>query len=632
MARKLKVGDLIETTPVRTVVRLSDLSDRERATELLEGFLVTEDAARVLESFLGAVERGEGGGFFLQGNFGSGKSHTLAVLARALSDPEAASVLGRRLGRRLDLPPVFTVAISLVEHDARERLEDIVADALTEAWREFGGPPLVKEVDRRLLSEIRTRLEEDHLSELKTFLKEKKLKPEKLFSPAGIPFLSELVLRLDLPYRITTPRKKLWDNLRKHLGAGAAVILMDELSEFLRSKADAASFQEDIRYLQFLGERAAGEPLLVLATLQEWIEETGELKQETFQKIKDRYPVRFRLSGRHVEELVTKRLVRKKKGAEKRILEIWNDLSEAFGETGFPAEKFTELYPVHPGTLRLLDNLRPLFSQSRGIVDFIHYRIAGDPVRGIPGMLEEPAATLLTADHIFDHFEFRIREIAVYRPYVETVYRYFVREAERIFPDEKTRLFALRALKVLILSELSPEEKKPTCRDLTRLLVNSVTDLDPEANYDFVIDVLSRMEREGAYLERIAGPRAHDDVFRIRPQADLGVLLKRKTREAAERLNLGDPRLTAELVPLLEEGYLPLARFSADRGFPVTVRWQGTRRRTDVYLCHLASLTPEDTAARREEIESGAVDMVLVLGAPAGTMPGIGWYFHKSIL
>ena len=32
------------------------------------------------------------------------------------------------------------------------------------------------------------------------------------------------------------------------------VLLVDELSEFLRSKPDARSFNEDIRFLQFLGE------------------------------------------------------------------------------------------------------------------------------------------------------------------------------------------------------------------------------------------------------------------------------------------------------------------------------------------------------------------------------------------
>ncbi len=617
----LTVGDIVEAPRVRTVVRLGDLQDEALARDLVEGFLLTADAAHVLDVVLGAIERREGCGFFLQGNFGSGKSHLLAVLARVLGDEAAYGRIAAQLGRSAVPPAAAAVAVSLVDYDARERLEDIVVDALSAHCRARGSP-LFAPPDAAALADIRRSIEETRAAELAAFLAEKRVEAGALFAPESAALLGELIARHGLPYRLRPGRKALWDALAERLGGGGLALLIDELSEFLRSKPDDRAFQEDIRFLQFLGERTSTGPYWVLATLQEWIEETGQVRQETFHKIKDRYPVRFRLSGRHVEELITKRLVRKKPGAEAKLAALWDALTEAFGEIGFTAATFAALYPVHPGTLALLDELRPLFSQHRGVVDFIHAQIAGDPLRAIKGMLGAPAATLLTADRIFDHFEVRIRELAACRPLVDTVYRYFAREAERLFPDARTRATALRALKLLILGEMSPREKKPTVRQLARLLADSVTDLDPSANYEYLAGILKHMEREGAYIERAPGPAPVDDVYRVKPQADMLAVLAQKIRDTAERLNFADPRITAELLPLFDGQDLPLARLGPRSAMTVACRWQGTRRRAEVFLWHLAALTAQDLAAARERIESGAADFVLLMGMPLDVFEG----------
>lgn len=78
--------------------------------------------------------------------------------------------------------------------------------------------------------------------------------------------------------------------LDRPAGISPTVILIDELSEFLRSKPSPASFYEDIdiRFLQFLGEFSFQNPLWVVATLQEWIEETGHISSNTLHHIRPR--------------------------------------------------------------------------------------------------------------------------------------------------------------------------------------------------------------------------------------------------------------------------------------------------------------------------------------------------------
>ena len=50
-------------------------------------------------------------------------------------------------------------------------------------------------------------------------------------------------------------------------------------------------------------------------------------------------------------------------------------------------EDFQATYPIHPATIALLNGLGDLFSQHRGIVAFVHSRLAGDEGRRIAGVL-----------------------------------------------------------------------------------------------------------------------------------------------------------------------------------------------------------------------------------------------------
>ena len=120
------------------------------------------------------------------------------------------------------------------------------------------------------------------------------------------------------------------------------VLLVDELSEFLRSKTDPHAYNEDIRFLQYLGEEASSFPLWVVASLQEWIEETGEINQDTFNKIKDRYPLRISLGRSHIEELVSHRLIRHREGCEGLFTKFSNRCGAIFllfrlRKRGFPS-------------------------------------------------------------------------------------------------------------------------------------------------------------------------------------------------------------------------------------------------------------------------------------------------------
>ncbi|MDY6856179.1 MAG: DUF6079 family protein [Thermodesulfobacteriota bacterium] len=356
--------DIIDVPQVKIVIQLSDSQDQGLRERLTEDFVLTSEVYSHLKAILHMIKDMEGAGIFLEGNFGSGKSHFLIVMSLIFNYKEAWQALLiqepelTQMYETLSQKAYLTVEISLVEYSSKRRLEEIVSKSIAEACFNYD-PPLFNDTES--------------LPERKTFFK----------------------------------------RLRKRLradGVSGVFLLIDELSEFLRSKPDSRSFNEDIRFIQYLGEKASSFPMWIVATLQESIEDKGQTTQEAFNKIKDRYPLRLFLTGTHIEQLISKRLIRIKKKKREIVPGLFSTLKASFPYLSVNEEQFISLYPIHPATVSFLDNLKSLFSQHRGVVDFIHFQLAGDPSRDIERMCQLPYDSLLTLDRIFDHFRVRIKE------------------------------------------------------------------------------------------------------------------------------------------------------------------------------------------------------------------------------
>lgn len=586
----MRIADLIRIPPVRTVVRVADLSDRKLCRDMVENFIVTGEVAFALGNILEKVGSLQGQGFFIVGNYGSGKSHLLNIISLSLGDEQAREVLREAVlengttgdevltdsVEKAALVKPLMVEISLVEHNSREYLEDIVLFRVEE--------------------KLQSRLENvsKHLQPLPPGWREK-------------------------------PRAQAFKVLQEALqeeGWGGLVLLLDELSEFLRSKPDSRSYNEDIRFLQYLGEFAETIPAWVIATLQENIENTGSIAGEMLHKIKDRYPVRFPLTGQHVREIVSRRLVKKEDGAEEVLSRVFEEYLRSFGTLPFSRQNFYALYPVHPLTVDLLDELRPLFSQQRGVVDFIHYRLTGDSRRGIEPFKENPAECLLTPDHIFDHFRDRIRETVETNPYSEQVFRYFEREIGNIFEDADDAATALRLVKILVLGALSPGGRRFSAEDLAAMLLYRYTELESQVNYDYIEELLEQMLRNGAYLnaeqkEDSAGDRKPSPrVYYLDLQADIAVLVKKKIEGVLGALPLIDRRTIWVLFPLLEDFFLPFSELQTAPEQDTEISWQGTKRYGKIIFSAAEDLSVGYIRELQEELAYEETDFLFCIAFP----------------
>ncbi len=537
MSRPLRIGDLVEVPEVRTVVRLEE--GRTAAGEIASSFVFTPEIVSHVAVIAEALMAGRGQGYFLQGDFGSGKSHFLAALYAWLAGGEAGAGLSAhhaglaRLagGGRRYLP----VDISLVNYRSSTPLETIVVEAVERGLGRARGQPVAAAAGDRLA------LFEGLLASV------------------------------------------------REAGYAGLVLLIDELSEFLRSKPDPQALNEDARTLQLLGELAGREPLWIVAAVQESIEATGDLSQAILRKIKDRYPVKLALSTLHVRALIAGRLVRRRPGAEAEIARIHERFSREFPSFTVPLEQLLATYPVHPETLALLDGLGDLFSQHRGIVDFVHSRIAGDPRRGIAGILERPASELLGPDAIYEHFSQRLAEFSSFHRYPRHIVPHLDETIERVIGSEDDRALARRLVRILVLYRIHPTAPQPDVSRLAELASCSLQAPSPSLNARFVSEaILDPVARESRFLSRslpASGDPLHA-VYAIATEEDPGKLLEARVRACLEEIAPDDARLLIEpLAQLPESESWPGEAVWGD-GATRLVTWNGSSRRVLVRFLH----------------------------------------------
>ncbi len=604
-----KIRDLIDVPPVETVIRLDEALSKPQV--ITSTFVCTSDVANHFDVLAASFARESGAGIFLEGDFGSGKSHFLAVVAAwldarpgadGLSDRIASLAACRSSGRRL-LP----VEISLVKYRAATPLERIITSAIESALGRHGVSATLSP-----LSRFRDRLKDVLATPAvaSSFAGSTGISADSLdawfFEHPGDALAKSMAFLasqgMEAPHTLVDERDRTFEAAFDAVTLASfdgMVLIIDELSEFFRSKPDAAALNEDARTLQLLGELSATHPVWIIAAVQESIERTGDIASGTFRKIKDRFPVRFKLSTLHIRDLIAKRLVRHRDGAGEKLLAVYDDYRRHFPWFDSPAELFLSTYPLHPGTLSLLEGLGELFSQHRGIVDFVHARIAGDAARGIPGILDRPAGELLAPDSIYEHFSQRLAEISAFQAFPRHVVPHLDEVIGRVVDEEEDRLLARRLVRMLVLYAIHPTAPAPSARRLAELSGVMISPHDPDANAEFVArSILDPLAESSRFIAKrdSSSPDPLDAPYELSTREDHAGGLRQRIEKAMTEIKRDDSRLVLDPLSELPAGIswpgAEILRDCVER----SVVWRQTPRRVLV-----AFVTP----GSEEQVASG---------------------------
>lgn len=375
------------------------------------------------------------------------------------------------------------------------------------------------------------------------------------------------------------------------------IIIIDELSEFLRSKQTPSAFYEDLRFLQFIGEFAFHHPLWITASLQEWIEETGHISSSIFNRIKDRYPLRIGLSSSHIEDIIDQRIIIKKEGADEVIKDVFENLRRFYPHLNFKYEDFRKTYPLHPFTTRYISGLTPIFSQHRGVIHFVFSETRK--------VLDAPPDSLITPEAIFDHFEERIREVPEYSPLVRIVFDYYKRHIDEILTQPLQKEIGLAVVKILVLTEISPFEKKKTAKQIAEILLKKISTITSKVNYDYIKNgILEPLAAHQMYIKR------EGEAYTLDTAVDEGLRVKAKIKSVRERFEDRN-YLFAEICNLISMPYLPLREMKEGKKY--RFQWQNSVRECGALIFPSGHVTKEETGRFIEGIEKKVDGFFIVL-------------------
>lgn len=375
-------------------------------------------------------------------------------------------------------------------------------------------------------------------------------------------------------------RRHAWEALAESAPGGRGVVLLlDEVSEFLRAKPSRDRLNEDVRTLQFLGEWAQGRRFWLVAAMQEQVEHAGALESSLYRKIKDRFPHRLILSGGHVRGLLRDSVLVRGPGYEEAVRDLVAAARRALPEGSLDWPALLELYPIHPATLDLLEEVRDRFSQARGAVEFALTRLGGDPSRGVAPFLDRPWGDLLTPDVIVDHFADLLELQSDLLPLSQRFLPHLRQRLPELMPTEAQQELASRVLKLLVLAHLSPRRDGLTADEAAAWLLVRVTSVDPARNVAVVERILSRLASEGRFV------REQNGRYRLDLADDSAERLDARLAREVSDLAAWTPESVWELlVPALGEVPFNPFSLSRDRWQQRSVRWHFHPRTYGVVL------------------------------------------------
>ncbi|GEM_PF-2750043 len=454
------------------------INDEELDNKFWKSFIPHENfyqlLSKLLDIFEGVKKRRA---LWLQGGYGTGKSHACGVIKHLLSDDltkirdyleifEKESLKNRVLGFR-QRKRFLTVALKgeenipkleymefalkeIIRREAKKRFGiNLTAETEIDKWIEYLSTKDEKWFQEKFgeisnyatlrdLIEGLKRLDDDAIDEVSTVLSEKE-------GFVYLPNFKEWV-------------KNALEELKKH-GISGIFIIWDEFTGLLQRYEEHAT-----RIQNILAENPDLYLLIVTHRTEEYY--TKRLDKETLEKIKSR----FESHHYKMEELTTfeilKHVLQKNRQLwEKVVIEFWSsdgirELERKIADyLNTRKTELRELYPFHPFTAFLITyTVNQFLSANRGILDFLY-----DPEKGAfqsfleKEVLKEP---FLTVDYLWDFFQKAIEDGQAWAAArsVSTVYRQFESKVREQGEDYLKIFKALLILNLLMKDIDAPIE------------------------------------------------------------------------------------------------------------------------------------------------------------------------------
>ena len=302
----MRYSELIQFEPIESVVQLKEADSASDARRLVETFVISERMAELLGDLvfpqLQFTKPADNKGILVVGNYGTGKSHLMAVISAIAEHADLALRLTNKnvADRASEIAGRFRIIRAEIGSTTMS-LRDIVCSVLEDGLTKFGVSYEFPSTDDR--------------HENKSALQE-----------------------MMAAYQAVHPDRGL-------------ILVLDELLDYLRSRADQA-LSLDLSFLRELGEVCKGSRFRFIAGVQESLFDNPRFQfvSDTLRRVKDRFE-QVRIARDDVAFVVAERLLKKDAKQQSLIREHLKQFAPLYGSMNERMEEFVRLFPVHPAYL-----------------------------------------------------------------------------------------------------------------------------------------------------------------------------------------------------------------------------------------------------------------------------------------
>jgi predicted ATPase len=299
----MQYAELIQFESLESVIEIRDANQTDRAKQLVSTYVISNEMAFRLINLVFIQLRfdalSDNKGLLIIGNYGTGKSHLMAMISAIAENADLVNHLTH---------PQVAQAASAIAGQFQVLRTEIGATSMS-------------------LRDLIT-------TELTTYLNQ-----------IGVQF------QFPAPDTVTNHKKAFEDMMaafEKHYSGRGLLLVVDELLEYLRARSDQQLIL-DLSFLRELGEVCKDIRFRFLAGLQETIfdNQRFEFVANALRRVKDRFE-QILITRQDLKFVVAKRLLKKNAEQKKQIEQYLLPFAQYYGDMNERLAEFIALFPVHP--------------------------------------------------------------------------------------------------------------------------------------------------------------------------------------------------------------------------------------------------------------------------------------------
>ncbi len=308
----MKYGELVAFEPIEEIVQLREADKKSEAIRLIKTYVISEGMAKNLQNAVfpqldhsSALDKK---GLFIVGNYGTGKSHLMAVISSIAEDVEMVSYLQNAALQNDAKTIAGSFKIIRLEIGAsKKNLRDIICGELEKGLKNFGVtyqfPPFSEVTNNK-----------DFLVEMMGYFHEK-------YSDKGL------------------------------------LLVVDELLDYLRSRSEGELIL-DLNFLREIGEVCRLSKFRFMAGIQEALFDNPRFGfvANSIQRVQARFH-QVRILKEDVSFVVAERLLRKDAKQKAKIRNHLQKFTPYYGDMNERLEEYVRLFPVHPAYLESFERM-----------------------------------------------------------------------------------------------------------------------------------------------------------------------------------------------------------------------------------------------------------------------------------